>query len=288
MKALAATIGRADRALWRVERWLAGGLFLAMVLVVATSVIHRVFSREEGRLSTLLLNVLQRLGVAADPATVHGSGSLAINLSLGGLAAVMAARTLKPSGTARELAGVAALIWAGGVGLVAAILALFPNGLVFGPAVALACMLWVGFLGASIATYEKRHLALEVADKIWPAPAQRWVQGVAGLLTAILCALLTALTAISLSGHHATWTINPLAGRLLPTEIPNWTVFMVLPYTFAVMSLRFTGAGVSRLAGLPPRPGVAAIPGVGDAAPNASATESNADAGAPSTAEAAR
>ncbi len=286
MKALAEALGRVDRALARVERWLAGGLFLAMVLVVATSVIHRVFSREEGRLSTLLLGLLKRLGVEADPAVVHGTGSLAINLSLGALAATMAARTLKPDGAARALAGVAALIWAGGVGLVAAILALFPNGLVFGPAVALACMLWVGFLGASIATHEKRHLALEVADKIWPAPAQRWVQGIAGLLTAILCAFLTALTAISLSAHHATWTINPLAGRLLPTEIPNWTVFLVLPYTFAVMTMRFAGAGVSRLAGLPPRPGAAVLPGVSDVEP--AQADSSTDDSAPSTVEAAR
>jgi TRAP-type C4-dicarboxylate transport system permease small subunit len=124
------------------------------------------------------------------------------------------------------------------------LLTALPNGLVWGPAVSLACMLWVGFLGASLATYDKKHLALEMADKIWPASWQRGVKSLAFALTAAGVALVLWLAWLSINDHYSAWLVNPLTGQLLPTEIPKWTVFTVLPWTFAVMTLRLLGEAV--------------------------------------------
>ena len=40
-------------------------------------------------------------------------------------------------------------------------------------------MMWVALLGASMATYERSHLALEMGEKIWPQKWLRYVKAVA-------------------------------------------------------------------------------------------------------------
>lgn len=264
-----ALLAAADRAVYAAERVLAGGLFLAMVLVMALSVIHRVFSREEGRLSTALLHIGRAMGHDLDPAFAHGSLSMGVQWVLAFLVALLAVRTrlaVKPPADAttqhadppappwpRSL-GLAVLVAAGLAASVWAVLALFPNGLVWGPAVALACMLWVGFLGASLATRDKKHLALEMGEKLWPARVLPYSKAVAALLTGLLCGFLSWLAWLSLQGHLTTWQVNPLAGQLLPTEIPKWAVFTILPYTFGIMALRFAIPGLAVLLRLQPAP----------------------------------
>jgi len=238
-----------NHKIYQVERLVAGGLFLTMTLVVALSVVHRVFSREEGRLSLALLKLLQRMGFSPEPSFIHGPISLGINFAIGFGLASLAVRTVKTGKPWRRshATSLALAVVALGAGCVWLVLALFPSGLVWGPAVALACMLWVGFLGASLATYENKHLALEMGEKLWPAQWQRPIKALAMCLTAGLCAFLALLACMSIGAHFAAWQVNPLTGHLLPTEIPKWTVFTVLPYTFAIMTLRFVGQAFTPL-----------------------------------------
>lgn len=240
-----------NRRLFRLERMAAGALFLGMILLMFLSVAHRVFSREEGRLSLLLLKVLQNLGLQIAPGTVHGPLSLLLNVVLCWLFALLAMRTLRrePALTWPQSLVRATLVTLGLTGAIALLLFALPNGLVWGPALALGLMLWLGFLGASMATYEQKHLSLEMGEKLWPPRVQPYVKGLAAIVTGILCALLGILAFSSLRLHYQTWLANPLTGQLLPTEIPKWTIFLVLPYTFVVMSLRFLGQGVQFLQG---------------------------------------
>lgn len=252
MRKLVSVLDRIDRGVYRAEQAVAGALFFGMFAVMFVSVSHRVFSRGEGRLSTAILKLAQVAGLTPDPEFVHGPVSLGVNLLLTLLLSYVAVRTMKrrtllPTPQAWALAVtltavLALLVWA--------LLELLPSGLIWGPAVGLACLLWVGFLGASLATYEKKHLALEMAEKLWPQALQRPVRGLAMLVTGAACAFLLVLAWLSISDHYATWVRDPEAGHLLPTEIPRWTLLTVLPWTFAMMTLRFAGEGARILLGL--------------------------------------
>jgi TRAP-type C4-dicarboxylate transport system permease small subunit len=129
-------------------------------------------------------------------------------------------------------------------GAVYLLLIIAPNGIVWGPVVSLSCMLWVGFLGASMATYERRHLALEMGEKLWRGKALTVVRALAWLSAAGVCLFLLSLSVLSISEHHDAWALNHLAGNLLPTGIPKWVVFLIFPYTFVVMTLRFVAQSV--------------------------------------------
>lgn len=244
---------RLDQALHRAEQAVAGVLFVFMAALMFASVTHRVFSREEGRLSGYLLGALNGMGITADPAFVHGPVSALLNIAITFGLAYGALRTMERK---EQLSVGRALTYAFGIALVLAlavktVLWAVPNGIVWGPVVSLSAMLWVGFLGGSIATYEKRHLALEMGDKIWPAPILPYVRALAMLVTAGFCAFLLALSVVSLLDHHAGWQVNHMAGNLMPTEIPKWVVFLIFPYTFGVMMLRFIGAALGALRGEP-------------------------------------
>lgn len=246
------TVDRLDRLMYRGEQWLCGAIFVGMIVAMAANVLHRVFSRPQGRLSAALLAILDQLGAHPDPAMLHGPVSTALNLALGFGMAVLAMRTSQATRQWRwpKALLAAAGLTATGAAMVVLLLVALPNGVVWGPALALAGMLWTGFLGASLATYEKKHLALELADKIWPAAWQRPIKGLALVLTTALCALLCALAWVSLREHLATWLHDPQAGILLPTTIPKWVLLTALPVAWTTIALRFLGEGLRVLVGL--------------------------------------
>lgn len=244
-------IQRVDAALYRLERAVAGLLFLFMAFIMFASVTHRVFSREEGRLAVLVGDLLASLGLPLEHDTLHGPVSGSLSFAIGLWLAYAALRTMKretPLPVAKALA-YAFVITLAIAGVIKLLLFLLPNGLVWGPVVALACMLWVGFLGASIATYEKRHLALEMGEKIWPERMMPGVRALAMAVTCLFVGFLLALSILSIKDHHAGWVVNHLAGNLLPTEIPKWMVFLIFPYTFTVMGLRFAFLAARALRG---------------------------------------
>lgn len=232
------TLAKLDAALYRAERALAGALFLAMALVMFGSVVHRIFSRPEGRVAAL---VARASGLQLSSGAAH-----ALNLALALVVVYAAVRSVEAPPARGRAFAVAVALTAALAGAVALILFAFPNGLVWGPSISLACMLWIGFLGASLATYDKRHLALEMGEKLWPARLAPLVQRLAKLAAVGMCGFLLVLSLISLDDHYAGWILNRLTGNLGPTPIPKWIVFLIFPYTFAVMSARFFGQALGR------------------------------------------
>ena len=242
-------LDRVDKGIHRAEKTVAGALFLVMAAVMIVYVLHRVFSRPEGRLSLAVLKIF-----GGNPATIHGPVSLALNLVLCLLVTYAMVRTIvrEPQYPRGQAFGIALAATALLAALVKGILTFLPNGLIWGPRFALACMLWIGFLGASIATHEKRHLALEMGDKLWPAKVLPVVRALAMTCAAAMCAFLFILAWKSIGAHHAKWLLNRGAeGENLSSElqIPRWALLVVLPYTFAMMTVRFLLIGVRALGG---------------------------------------
>lgn len=247
-------LDRCDRAIYRGEQVVCGVVFLTLIAVMAIYVLQRVFSRPQGRLSTAMLKIAGAVGQAPDPLVVHGPVSTAVNLTLGFGLALLVMRTSVGTKTwpwSKALTAALALTVTG-VAAVALVLVALPNGLIWGPSAALVGMLWSGFLGASLATYEKKHLALELADKIWPQPWQRAVKGLALLLTTALCALLSVLAWYSVRAHFDTWQADPEAGTLLPTAWPRWVLLVALPIAWTLISLRFLAEGLRIVADIEP------------------------------------
>jgi len=92
-------------------------------------------------------------------------------------------------------------------------------------------VLWLGFVGAALATYEQRHLNIDVLTRLLPAPWQPWRALVVELATCLVCALMT----------QAAWTLvrsEAAAGTVLTFAVPAWLAQSIIPLGFGIMALR--------------------------------------------------
>ncbi len=209
---------RIDEVWYRAERALCGALFMLMSLIVFAAVVRDVFGTRHSWVDVIVFFAIM-LGAMFTRVRKDGERQLATGLKVG-LAVVLTVAT---------------------GGLVELYVSLLPEGFLWASKAALCLMLWVGFLGASVASYEKQHLALEVGEKIWPKSIRHLVKAFAHALTSAACIVLLLLSIESLGAHHRNWVAADGFADVIPTLewLPQWVVFLIFPYTFLAMAVRF-------------------------------------------------
>ena len=98
-------------------------------------------------------------------------------------------------------------------------------------------VLWIAFIGASLAAFRGSHLAVDVAEQVLPARANRLVNAAACLVAAAVTALLTVSSARFAVAELA--FAGPVAAAATA----------VMPLGFAVITLRFLLSAARRLSG---------------------------------------
>ncbi|MEZ4403956.1 MAG: TRAP transporter small permease subunit [Kofleriaceae bacterium] len=214
------TFRRIDAAWHQGERLLCGGIFLVMSLMVFAAVVTETFGTRREPLDLVVLFGLALMAVRT--------------------------RAVKP-GEARRgwpaSLAVAVIATAGLAAVVYAYTEWRPGGFIWAQKLALVMMIWVAMLGASMATYERAHLALEFGEKLWPARAVPYVKALALAVAAAFCvaALYLAYELVASQRHLG---LRTDANEWLPT----WAAFLIVPYAFGAMAVRlaaqaFTTAG---------------------------------------------
>lgn len=100
-----------------------------------------------------------------------------------------------------------------------------------------ALVLWVGFLGASIATHQKGHISFDVISKFLPRRANRVAKLFVHFASALVCVLLAkaAFNFVILEKEFDT---------MLVEQIPNWIAVIIIPISFLIMAFRMTLHGI--------------------------------------------
>jgi TRAP-type C4-dicarboxylate transport system permease small subunit len=228
----ASRLAQLDHAIYRAERAVSGLVFLSMSLVMFTYVLVAVFNRQESRLVSIFFS---RPPTPAN-AWWHGPFSTGLSVGITFLLALLAVRTAK---LARRPSwpisfALAFGLTAAAAALVKAALVAFPSGLSWAPKSSGVGMLWLGLLGGSMATYEKRHLALEMGEKLWSPKIFHYVKAVSLVTAAVMAGFLLWLAALSIADYRAHHDVVD------PTLTwPKATVLMVVPYALGMMALRF-------------------------------------------------
>ena len=99
--------------------------------------------------------------------------------------------------------------------------------------VALYLMLWVGFLGASLATRGGKHLSMDLLEKLLPDEARRYWQTAVLLGSSAFCFFLARVGALFVLQNRS------YGDPPLYYGIPEWGVQSVIPFSFFVMGGRF-------------------------------------------------
>lgn len=109
---------------------------------------------------------------------------------------------------------------------------LFATGFTWGDPLVRNLVLWVGFIGAAIATREGKHISIDVVSQWVPRRGKAVIEIIIYLASFIICGLLTFAAVKFIRNESLTGSITFLG-------IHAWVPEIILPLTFGLMTLRF-------------------------------------------------
>lgn len=93
-------------------------------------------------------------------------------------------------------------------------------------------VLWLGLLGAAVATRYNKHIKIDVLTRLFSRNALRLVQAVVSQISAWTCLVVAA--------YGLQWVRYDYADGLLAfAGIPAWLLEAVIPFSFALIGLRY-------------------------------------------------
>jgi TRAP-type C4-dicarboxylate transport system permease small subunit len=108
----------------------------------------------------------------------------------------------------------------------------FTTGLTWGEMILRNLVLWIGFIGATLATREGKHINIDVVSRSLPPLIRILVETAIHLFSFVICGLLTyaSLKFVMNEAEMKTMTV---------ASIPAWVMEVILPLTFGLMAFRF-------------------------------------------------
>lgn len=108
----------------------------------------------------------------------------------------------------------------------------FQAGLLWADPLLRALVLWVGLLGALVASRENRHISIDVLSRLLPARARGAAQAVTSLFTTGVSGVVAYHAVRFAASDYA-------AGTEAFSGVPAWIVESIVPFAFAVVALRY-------------------------------------------------
>lgn len=233
-----------NAGVYKAERLLIGVFFATMAVSVFVHTMH-------GGLDKYGLSTCGMPGMAACGGAWGATAAVALVFAAMGYAAMRARQRSKGGGTRGGALLGALVIGVLGAALMQVLVWAFPTGWGWSTKLALSMLLWVGLLGASLVTYERRHIHIEAVKKFLPKRLQDINSFIANLLAAALCGFVTFMGALFALKLYDAW--SQTGGRAAVVEqltwLPEWVVAMGLPLAFGIMGLRFIGHAFGSLRG---------------------------------------
>jgi C4-dicarboxylate transporter DctQ subunit len=108
----------------------------------------------------------------------------------------------------------------------------FATGLSWGDPLVRNLVLWIGFIGATLATREGKHINIDVVSRWLSSLGKNAVAFITHLFSFMICCLLTYAALKFIKNETE-------MGNVTFLNIPAWIPEMILPITFGLMTFRF-------------------------------------------------
>jgi TRAP-type C4-dicarboxylate transport system permease small subunit len=108
----------------------------------------------------------------------------------------------------------------------------FTGGIVWGDILLRHLVLWIGFLGATLATSGERHINIDILTRYLPERIRGAVAALSNVFAAVVCFLLfrASLTFIGFEIDNKSTTF---------AEIPSWYVQIIIPVGYGLLAFHF-------------------------------------------------
>lgn len=94
-------------------------------------------------------------------------------------------------------------------------------------------VLWIGLLGAMIASRRDEHIRIDIASHYTSPSVQRWLAVLVNFFTAAICGLV--------AWHSIFFVLDEMAyGGAGFSSVPSWFLQVIIPVGFSVICARYT------------------------------------------------
>lgn len=109
---------------------------------------------------------------------------------------------------------------------------LFDSGILWGDELVRVLVLWLGLMGAMIASRKNHHISIDVISRYLPQKAKQLASLITSLFTAVVCGVMTwfSLSFVLMEKQD---------GMIAFAAIPAWVCESIIPFAFAVISIRY-------------------------------------------------
>jgi TRAP-type C4-dicarboxylate transport system permease small subunit len=108
----------------------------------------------------------------------------------------------------------------------------FDTGIFWGDVMVRILVLWIGMVGAMVASRKGEHISIDILSRYLPPRVQKMVSGLVEFTTFIICSA-AAYYSIKLVISEFDYGENAFAG------VPFWLCEAVIPFAFSVIALRY-------------------------------------------------
>lgn len=109
---------------------------------------------------------------------------------------------------------------------------LYEGGLVWGDVLVRVLVLWLGLLGAMVATRQNQHIRIDIIARFLPGRVQRGADTLVSLFTGALCAVAAWYSLQFVASERE-------FGGLAFAGVPVWLCQAIIPLAFTIIALRF-------------------------------------------------
>jgi len=109
---------------------------------------------------------------------------------------------------------------------------LFETGIVWSDVMVRILVLWVGLIGAMVASRHDNHINIDILDRYMPERAKVYANFVIKLFTALICTIVAYYSLLFVQIEFAD-------GGMAFAQVPTWLCEAIIPFAFTVIALRY-------------------------------------------------
>jgi C4-dicarboxylate transporter DctQ subunit len=108
----------------------------------------------------------------------------------------------------------------------------FRTGIDWGDILLRHLVLWLGFLGAAVATSEERHINIDALRRFLPPRIRSSVDVLTDLFAAFICFLL-------MEAAYGFVQLDASSQRMMLENIPSWYAELIIPVGYGLLAVHF-------------------------------------------------
>lgn len=113
---------------------------------------------------------------------------------------------------------------------------LFDTGLFWNETFLRASVLWLTLVGSMIATRDNLHIRIDLLQRYLSPEMIPWIERTVNLVAAFICGVVTWYSSLFVLTEYQ-YGASPV--------IPSWLVVSIIPFGFAIISVRFLGRALT-------------------------------------------